>query len=61
MTSETTEEGTGAVLVHSNKRGDKHPTKDFDGFMTKVNTAVADLSDPEKAKAITEEYKKTRD
>ena len=49
------------MLVHSNKRGDKHPTKDFDGFMTKVNAAVADLSDPEKAKAITEEYKKTRD
>ncbi|MFN9897783.1 MAG: hypothetical protein ACK55Z_03095 [bacterium] len=44
-------------MVHSKKRGDKHPTKDFDGFMTKVNTAMADLNDPEKAKKITEAYK----
>ena len=54
-------DGSGAVLVHSKKRGDRHPTKDFDGFMARVNGAMADLNDPDKARQITEAYKLSRD
>lgn len=60
VSEKSSEEGSGAALVHARHRGDRHPTRSWELFKVKLERAMDDLNDPVRSKEIAEEYKKAR-
>ena len=54
--STAAERGSGAVCVHSKKFGHKHPVKNWQLFLSRLQSAMEDLNDPEKEAAITKKF-----